>query len=186
MPNVVAYEAREGEPIRYASRPQGQAQDWRRMPVGAIDYEDARAYAAWVASSGRVPGARLCNEREWERAARGADEREYPQGDVLLPTQANFDETYGKQGPNFGPDEVGSHPGSRSPFGVDDLSGNVWEWTDSALAPGRSVARGGSYYYASSTARVTNRESPEPNFRDLSVGLRLCAPAPVPEADGPE
>ncbi|MFY0582944.1 hypothetical protein ACN28S_59425 [Cystobacter fuscus] len=46
------------------------------------------------------------------------------------------------------------------------------------LTPGRPVARGGSYYYASSTARITNRESPEPNFRDLSVGLRLCASAP--------
>jgi formylglycine-generating enzyme required for sulfatase activity len=178
MPNVVAYEAREGEPIRYTSRPRGVEQDWRRMPVGAIDYEDARAYAAWLAGTGRVPGARLCTELEWERAARGADEREFPQGDVLLPGQANFDETYGKVGANFGPDEVGRHPGSRSPFGVEDMSGNVWEWVDSVLAPGRPVARGGSYYYASSTARVTNRESPEPNFRDLSVGLRVCASAP--------
>ncbi|ATB34990.1 hypothetical protein CYFUS_000402 [Cystobacter fuscus] len=178
MPNVVAYEAKEGEPIRYTSRPRDVEQDWRRMPVGAIDYEDARAYAAWLASTGRVPGARLCTEWEWERAARGADEREFPQGDVLLPHQANFDETYGKVGANFGPDEVGRHPGSRSPFGLEDMSGNVWEWVDSVLAPGRPVARGGSYYYAASTARVTNRESPEPNFRDLSVGLRLCASAP--------
>jgi len=180
MPNVVAYEAREGEPIRYTQRPREVAQDWRRMPVGAIDYEDARAYAAWVASTGRVPGARLCTELEWERAARGADEREFPQGDVLLPSQANFDETYGKVGANFGPDEVGRHPGSRSPFGLDDISGNVFEWVDSALEPGRPVARSGSYYYASSTARIPNRETPEPNFRDLSVGLRLCAAAPLP------
>ncbi|WP_434388629.1 nSTAND1 domain-containing NTPase [Melittangium boletus] len=180
MPNVVAYEADEGQPIHYTQRPREVAQDWRRMPVGAINFEDAKAYTAWLASTGQVPGARLCSELEWERAARGADAREFPQGDVLLPTQANFDETYGKVGANFGPDEVGRHPESQSPFGLEDMAGNVFEWVDSALEAGRPVARSGSYYYASSTARIPNRETPEPNFRDLSVGLRVCASAPLP------
>ncbi len=178
QPNTVAYEASEGEPIRYRSRTHNVEHDWRRLPVGSINYEDARAYAAWLASTGRVPGARLCTELEWERAARGADDREYPHGDVLLPQHANFDETYGKVGASFGPDEVGRHPESRSPFGVDDMAGNVFEWADSVLEPGRPVARGGSYYYAATTSRSTNRETPEPNFRDLSVGARLCADAP--------
>ncbi len=177
-PNTVRYTASQGEPIRYTQRPREVEQDWWRMPVAAINYEDARAYAAWVARTGRVPGARLCTELEWERAARGADEREYPHGDVLLPQQANFDETYGKVAANFGPDEVGRHPESRSPFGVDDMAGNVFEWADSVLQPGRPVARGGSYYFGTSTARSPNRETPEPLFRDLSVGLRLCADAP--------
>ena len=178
QPNAVAYEASEGEPIRYTTRPREVAHDWRLLPVGAIDYEDARAYARWLSDTGRVPGARLCTELEWERAARGADDREYPHGDALLPHQANYDETYGKVGANFGPDEVGRHPESRSPFGLDDMVGNVFEWADSVLKPGSPVARGGSYYYAASTARSTNRESPEPSFRDLSVGMRLCADAP--------
>ena len=178
QPNTVVYEAREGEPIRYTSRARGVEQDWRRMPVGAIDYADAKAYAAWLAHTGRVPGARLCTEWEWERAARGADEREFPHGDTLLPHQANYDETYDKQGANFGPDEVGLHPESRSPFGLDDMAGNVFEWVDSVLQPGHPVARGGSYYYASGTARIPNRETPEPHFRDLTVGMRLCADAP--------
>ncbi len=177
-PRTVTYEARQGEPLRYTQRPHNVEQDWWRMPVGAINYADARAYAAWLARTGRVPGARLCNELEWERAARGADEREFPHGDTLLPQQANFDETYGKVGANFGPDEVGRHPESRSPFGLDDMVGNVFEWADSALQPGHPVARGGSYYFGASTARVPNRETPEPDFRDLSVGLRLCADAP--------
>jgi formylglycine-generating enzyme required for sulfatase activity len=178
QPNTVAYEANEGEPIRYTSRSHNVEQDWRRLPVGSIDYEDVRAYAAWLSRTGRVPGARLCTELEWERAARGADDREYPHGDVLRPQDANFDETYGKVGPSFGPDEVGRHPESRSPFGLEDMAGNVFEWADSALEPGRPVARGGSYYYAATTSRSTNRETPEPNFRDPSVGARLCAEAP--------
>ncbi|MFL5358102.1 protein kinase domain-containing protein [Archangium sp.] len=177
-PNTVVYEASAGEPIRYAARPREVEQDWWLMPVSAIDYEDARAYAAWLARTGRVPGARLCTEWEWERAARGADEREFPHGDVLLPHQANHDATYGKQGASFGPDEVGSHPESRSPFGLDDMAGNVFEWVDSVLQPERPVARGGGYYFGSSTARIPNRETPEPGFRDLTVGLRLCADAP--------
>ena len=41
------------------------------------------------------------------------------------------------------------------------------------------MSRGGSYYFASSTARIPNRETPEPGFRDLNVGMRLCADAPA-------
>jgi hypothetical protein len=58
------------------------------------------------------------------------------------------------------------------------MAGNVFEWVDSVLQPGRPVARGGSYYFGSSTARIPNRETPEPGLRDLSVGVRLCADAP--------
>jgi hypothetical protein len=43
------------------------------------------------------------------------------------------------------------------------------------------VARGSSYYFSASTCRATNREAPEPSFRDLTVGMRLCA-GPRPEA----
>jgi formylglycine-generating enzyme required for sulfatase activity len=130
---------------------------------------------AWLARTGRVPGARLCSELEWERAARGVDGREYPHGDTLAAGQANIDSTYGKEPGGFGPDEVGSHPASRSPFGVDDMAGNVWEWTRSSLEPGVPVARGGSYYFAATTARSANRELPEPGLKDLTVGLRVCA-----------
>nr|MDQ3301366.1 formylglycine-generating enzyme family protein [Myxococcota bacterium] len=79
----------------------------------------------------------------------------------------------------FGPDEVGSHPRSTSPFGVTDLSGNVWEWVSSSLVSEQVVARGGSYYFAGNTARVTNRELPEASYRDLTVGLRVCASSPA-------
>jgi formylglycine-generating enzyme required for sulfatase activity len=169
---------REGEPLVYAGRAQRRQQDWRRLPVAGISLQDGRAYAAWLDRTRRVPGARLCAEREWERAARGADTREYPHGDVLEPEEADFDLSYGKVPAAFGPDAVGSHPESRSPFGVDDMAGNVWEWTESSLGDSEGVARGGSYYSAMDTCRTVNRELPGPDFRSPIVGVRICATAP--------
>jgi formylglycine-generating enzyme required for sulfatase activity len=154
-------------------------QDWLRLPVAGVSFRDARAYAAWLSQTGRLPGARLCSEMEWERAARGADDREFPNGDALRPADANFDATYGKKPNAFGPDEVGSHPGSRSPFGVDDLAGNVWEWVESSLVPGEAVARGGSAYATRDTCRSVNREAPEPAFRANVLGIRICASVPT-------
>jgi formylglycine-generating enzyme required for sulfatase activity len=167
-----------GEKLVYPGRTAHATHDWLRLPVAGISFHDAKAYAAWLARTGRVPRARLCTEREWERAARGADDREFPNGDALAPEDANFDLTYGKIPAGFGPDEVGSHPGSRSPFGVDDLAGNVWEWTESSLGDVEAVARGGSYYSSNNTCHATNREIPEPSWRDVLVGLRVCASVP--------
>jgi formylglycine-generating enzyme required for sulfatase activity len=143
--------------------------------VIGIDAEDAEAYAAWVATTRRVPGARLCRETEWERAARGADGREFPHGALLAPDDANFDETYDKRPDAMGPDEVGSHPASRSPFGVDDMAGNAVEWTTSSLVPGDYVVRGGSYFHDQKTSRTVNRTVVVPTLRDATLGVRLCA-----------
>ena len=165
---------REGEKLRLP-RAERSEQDWLLLPVAGISFHDARAYAEWLSRTGRVPGARPCTEFEWERTARGDDDREFPSGDVLRPADANFDATYGKQAATFGPDEVGSHPASRSPFGVDDLAGNVWEWVESSLTPGEAVARGGSAYAAANTCRIPNREVPEPSFRAAVLGVRICA-----------
>jgi eukaryotic-like serine/threonine-protein kinase len=175
QPTTEAHAALLGEPIRYPGRSQRAIQDWARMPVSALSSEDAAAYAAWLDTTGRVPGARLCTEHEWERAARGADERELPNGSRLDPDDANFDQTYGKEAA-WGPDEVGSHPASRSPFGVDDMAGNIFEWTTSSLAPSENVIRGGAYYYGQMTAQSTNRSVIlDSKLRDPRLGVRICA-----------
>ena len=168
----------EGDKLRLP-RAERAEQDWLLLPVAGISFHDVRAYAGWLSRTGRVPGARPCTEVEWERAARGADDRDFPSGNVLHPADANFDATYGKQGASFGPDEVGSHPASRSPFGVDDLAGNVWEWVESSLARGEAVARGGSAHAAANTCRIPNRETPEPSFRAAVLGMRICASYPL-------
>jgi len=134
------------------------------------------AYADWLARSGRLPGARPCADREWERAARGADDRLYPHGDRIAPEDADLSDTYGHKPAAYGPDEVGSHPASDSPFGVADLAGNVWEWVRSASGDEQVVIRGGSWYHNPIDLRSTNREPSEPSLRSLVIGARICAP----------
>jgi formylglycine-generating enzyme required for sulfatase activity len=175
-----AYRAAEGEQIHYRKRTHRVDQDWLDFPVSGISWSDANAYTTWLASSGRVIGARLCSDREWERAARGADGRVYPHGDLLEPDDANFDMTYDQETLAFGPDAVGVHPDSDSPFGVADLAGNVWEYMRSAVDPAGRWYGGGSYYQDRITARSSNRARTDAESRAIQVGLRLCADAPVP------
>lgn len=175
-----AYRAMAGERLRYLERTENADQDWLDFPVMGVSWNDARAYAAWVAGTGRAAGARLCNEREWERAARGADGRVYPHGDRLEASDANFDMTYGQRTLAFGPDTIGAHPASDSPFGVSDLAGNVWEWIEPTVAPHEAWYRGGSFYQDRLSARSNNRISIDAETRSVQVGLRLCADAPVP------
>jgi serine/threonine protein kinase/formylglycine-generating enzyme required for sulfatase activity len=148
------------------------AQDWRRMPVTGVSFVDGEAYAAWLARTGKVPGARMCTELEWERAARAADDRHFPHGDDLSRTAANTAERYGADA--WGPDAVGSHPESASPYGIHDQAGNVWDLVANVESPDLAAARGGSFSYAASTARIANRESPPKTYKEISMGLRIC------------
>jgi formylglycine-generating enzyme required for sulfatase activity len=140
-----------------------------------VSYDDAVAFTAWLDRTRRVPGARLCDEYEWERAARGADGRTFPPGSALAPDDANIDVTYGRDPLAFGPDEVGSHPASRSPIGADDMAGNVWEWTRSVQTPDAPVERGGCWYNGDLSSRSVNRELGEPTQRHIWIGVRICA-----------
>jgi len=174
-PATALFTAALGETIRYPARTLRREQRWNRMPVGAISVDDILAFLRW--RSRRIPGARLCSDMEWERAARGADDRLFPHGDVLGAADANFDLTYGRKPLAFGPDEVGSHPASRSPFGLEDTAGNLLELTRVG-ATDEFEARGGGYYFDRQSARVTNREPADRSLRYPSFGFRVCADPP--------
>ncbi len=165
----------EGAPIHYPGRPRARVQAWDRLPVSGVSFEDAVAYARWLDATGVVRGARLCTEAEWELASRGADGREYPHGANLEQDDANYVLSYGDEA-RAGPDAVGSHAASNSPFGVEDASGNVWDVTVSVS--GRPVVRGGSFYELPVGLRVSNRSPVDPTARDVAGGVRMCARSP--------
>jgi formylglycine-generating enzyme required for sulfatase activity len=173
--NGVRHEARRGEVIRFSGRTRHTELHWERSPVAAVSLEDVEAYFHWLGAVGKVPGARPCSDWEWERAARGADARAYPHGDLLTKDDANFDETYGRNPLGFGPDEVGSYPASGSPFGLLDMAGNVLELTRGMSTPDEATMRGGAWYYESTSALIPNRTVAERQTRDYLVGVRGCA-----------
>ena len=176
---VPVFTAGLGEPFRYPGRTRRSTADWRRFPLSGVSAQDLEGYLSWLHRTRRLPGARLCREDEWERAARGADGRAYPHGDQLAQDDINIDETYEREPLGFGPDEVGAHPASLSPFGLADMAGNVNEMTLPMTGElGSLVQRGGSWYFNSASALAANRASGEPTQRGAELGVRLCAPAP--------
>jgi len=111
---------------------------WANKPVTWVSQQDARAYAVWA-------GKRLPREWEWQYAAQGTDGRLYPWGNDWRPAAVPAPQTGRTMA---GPDNVDAHPGGASPFGVMDLVGNVWQWTDEYIDEHTraGILRGGSYY----------------------------------------
>ncbi len=170
------FSAKEGETFRYPGRTVRNTADWRQFPLSGVSAEDLVGYFYWLDRSGRLPGARLCSQNEWEYAARGADGRRYPHGDQLQPDDANIDTTYDRQPTAFGPDAVGSYPATVSPFGLEDVAGNAFEITRSTTPEfGRVVLRGGAWYYDSFGAHIANISVGDPTARDAAIGVRVCA-----------
>jgi formylglycine-generating enzyme required for sulfatase activity len=152
-------------------------------PAVGISYDDAAAYARWLAVNTGEPWY-LPSEAQWEKAARGTDGRIYPWGDAWDPTRANTDES--------GIDDstpVFAYPRGASVSGVRDMSGNALEWTSSAFeyyprrdghrppnhAASKHVLRGGSYLDAPRNVRIAFRWLAEPGRREVSfIGARLA------------
>jgi serine/threonine protein kinase/formylglycine-generating enzyme required for sulfatase activity len=179
QPQTVTYSAAQGEYITFTTRQIRKTQDWLKFPIAGISYEDVMSYIDWLGKTNKLKGARLCTEHEWERAAKGADEREYPHGNILNPEDASYDETYQKVPTSMGPDEIGSHPLSNSPFGVADMVGSTWDIMISSIAPDEIAIRGGSNFFDAITARTSNRNAVEPAFRSNDLGIRICLPWPI-------
>jgi formylglycine-generating enzyme required for sulfatase activity len=164
-------------------------------PVVQVSWEDAMAYANWV-------GATLPTEAQWEKAARGVDERKFPWGDEFNGNYLNYGDSlcpvtrwrdlefidgYAFTSP------VGIYPDGASPYGILDMAGNVWEWVldwygedyyesspyKNPQGPETGYAksmRGGSWYDGEPVAWVTCviRHQNPTNDRYEDVGFR-CA-----------
>ena len=157
---------------------ESQPRDWDSQkehpnwPVTGVSWYEASAYAAWA-------GGRLLTEAEWEWAARGKQGREYPWGNEEPDaTRANYSETGPKQAT-----PVGLYPCGATPEGVEDMAGNVWEWTESWYDENAESVRccgAGLGYYVASYLRASNRDYSEPEYRDYGIGFRVAREVSVP------
>ena len=162
-------------------------------PRTNVGWYEAVAFSRWLSAQLGYE-VRLPNEQEWERAARGAEGREYPWGNEYASGRANIDEisTIQRVGEWYleQTTAVGVYPHGASSEGVLDLSGSVWEWclnkydrpdqTRIDTSGDTRVLRGGSWRNHADLARGSLRMWYNPDYRSYTRGFRLVSSAPVP------
>lgn len=163
-------------------------------PVVLVSWEDAQAYCSWR-------GGSLPTEEQWEKAARGTEQFIYPWVNTFNSTGANYcdkncpfqwQDTLIDDGYTFTA-PVGSYsPAGDSPYGVQDMAGNVWEWTFTTYMANPyaednlpRIIRGGSWNDHSSYLRTANRGWLAYDKFFLDVGFRCVLPANYPPTPTP-
>ncbi len=162
-------------------RPQGEQSNLDGLadhPVVQVSARDAEAFC-------RHFGMRLPSEEEWEYAARGEQGFRYPWGNKLTPASLPRLANAGTHACCAASDAdgflrtapVGSFAHGRSPFGLDDMAGNVWEWTSSRFpgSPDERVIRGGGWGNNPYCLRVAYRHGNPPDIGLDMVGFRCAA-----------
>lgn len=140
-------------------------------PVVLVSHADAVAYCAWRGQQEAWP-LRLPTEAEWEKAARGTDGRYFPWGNAFDATRLNSYDN----GP-FDTVPVGSYPHGRSPYGVLDMAGQVFEWTATpqpGQATKRYIVKGGSWDDFPGVTRAAARHGRPAALKHILIGMR-CA-----------
>ncbi len=158
-------EARIRTPLAQHSR--GQADE--RRPITGISHDDALAYCDWLRGATGVV-LRLPTSAEWEKAARGADGRTFPWGDGMEPGACASLSLGQPQGPV---PPVGCFPQDRSPFGVEDTAGGVWEWTATGLPDQRYIVMGGSIVSDPDGCRSAGRRALQAETKLHFLGFRV-------------
>ncbi|QYZ65343.1 MAG: formylglycine-generating enzyme family protein [Gammaproteobacteria bacterium (ex Lamellibrachia satsuma)] len=153
-----------------------------------VNWYEAVAFTRWL-SEMLNQSIRLPNEEEWEKAARGSDGRAFPWGEEYINGYANVDESledgvYLKQ-----TSAVGLYPQGASPYGVEDMAGNVWEWClnkyqhsvriDADSSGNDYVLRGGAWNYGPDIARAALRGRRYPTNIANRRGIRLLLSASI-------
>ena len=141
-------------------------------PVVLISQSDAKAYCAWRAGKSTVR-YRLPTEAEWEKAARGVDARYFPWGNTFDPERLN----YGYKVQSTTP--VGAYPKGKSPYGVLDMAGNVFEWTTTPFSKSKATMKGGgSWDDQPGITRAAARHGRDPKAKHLLFGFRCVCVDP--------
>jgi formylglycine-generating enzyme required for sulfatase activity len=141
-------------------------------PATGLAYAEAEAFCAW-ASRALGGAVRLPTGQEWEAAARGTDGRPWPWGDVFDPGRCACAESgWGTTAP------VDAHPDGASPFGAEQLAGNVWEWVDADAGDGWVQVRGGCHLDFAWGLRASRALDADPARATTTTGFRLAFEKP--------